>query len=93
MIGHGSTTNLTNFNNILGKLPTKPHDEFKFAILERMEKPKFEFSGRLRKELMNGVANGSQPQRRDNSELNPSQTGSDDLWSTIITPETEFDAE
>ncbi|VUZ39055.1 unnamed protein product [Hymenolepis diminuta] len=74
-------------------MPTKPYDELKFAILERMEEPKLEFNRRLRKELMNGVANGPQPHRRDDSEPDPSQTDSDGSWSTIIVPETGFDTE
>lgn len=56
----------------------KPYDELRFAILKPIEEPKLEFSRRLRKELMNAVPNGPQPQRKDNSEPNPSQTDNDD---------------
>lgn len=54
---------------------------------------KLEFSRRLPRELMNGVAKGPQSQKRDNSESDPPQTSRDDSLSIIITPETEFDTE
>ncbi|KAM3177588.1 hypothetical protein ACTXT7_004242 [Hymenolepis weldensis] len=49
--------------DILGKPPTTPYDDLKFAVLEHMVEPKLEFSRQLYKELMNGVAEGPQPQK------------------------------
>ncbi|VUZ38961.1 unnamed protein product [Hymenolepis diminuta] len=44
--------------DVLGKPSRTPYDDLKFAILKRMEEPKLEYSKRVLKELMNGVANG-----------------------------------
>ncbi|VUZ51977.1 unnamed protein product, partial [Hymenolepis diminuta] len=79
--------------DVLGKPSTTPYDDLKFAILGGMEKPKLEFSKRLLKELMTEVDNKQQSQKRDNSELDSPQTDSDDLSSTLITPETELNAD
>ncbi|KAM3180779.1 hypothetical protein ACTXT7_015654 [Hymenolepis weldensis] len=65
-----------------------------FALGKRwLSLRQLEFSKRLRKELKKGVTKGPQPQKRDNSEPDSPQTDSDDLSSTIITPEKEYDTE
>ncbi|KAM3175533.1 hypothetical protein ACTXT7_008313 [Hymenolepis weldensis] len=80
--------------DVLGGASTTPYDNLTFAILERMEEPILEFSKWLREEPMNGVANEPLPQKRGNSDSDPPpQTNGDNLSSTLITPEAEFDTE
>ncbi|VUZ40935.1 unnamed protein product [Hymenolepis diminuta] len=72
----------------LGKSSAAPYDGLEFAILELSEEPKLEFTKRLRRKLMNKVDEGSQPQKRDNSEPDLPQ-----IDRMIRCPETEFDTE
>ncbi|KAM3175048.1 hypothetical protein ACTXT7_009305, partial [Hymenolepis weldensis] len=65
--------------------------EGNFANQSTSEEPSLEFSKRLRKEIMNGVAKGAKT--RVSSEPDPPQTGGDYSSSPIITPEMEFDTE
>lgn len=73
------------FEDIIRMLSSNPYDDLKFAILERIEGPKLEFSKWLGNELINGGDEKLQPQERDNSESDPPQTDSNGSSSTIIT--------